>query len=102
MMQGAWEPLIQKLSAAAADGPKHKNHARCYFYYTLHTMYVAKPAVSALSPSNIGSAQLTLPMATMLLLSAFVLCFDCPANLTLSISSSSICFTVAMSAGTWC
>jgi len=53
MMQGAWEPLIQKLSAAAY-GPKYRNHARCCFYNNLHTMYAAKPVVYALSPSSIG------------------------------------------------
>ncbi len=71
MMQGAWEPLIQKLSAAAAYGPKHKNHARCYFY-NLRTTYALKPVVHALSPISIGQVQFTLPMLAMRLHSAIV------------------------------
>ena len=53
MMQAAWKPLIQTLSAAA-NGPKYQNHARCYFYNSLRAMYAAKPVVYAHSPSSIG------------------------------------------------
>ncbi len=76
MMQGAWEPLIQKLSAAAY-GPRHKNHARCYFWNSLHTMYAAKPVGYALSPLSAAHSAYADH--------AFALClraglFDWPAN----------------------
>ena len=59
-MQAAWEPLIQKLNAAAEYGPKHKDQPRCYFY-NLHTTHALKPVVYALSPTSIGQVQFTLP-----------------------------------------
>ncbi len=71
MMQGAWEPLIQKLSCAAARGPIHKDHARRCFY-NLHTTYALKPVVYALSPSSIRRVKLSLLMLAMLLHSVTV------------------------------
>ena len=70
-MQGAWEPLIQKLSCAAAHAPSHRDHARWRFY-NLRTTYALKPVVYALCPSIIGQVQSTLPVLAMLLPSAIV------------------------------
>ncbi len=93
---GAW------LDDAGSVGATHTEAECCSIWAQTHPRTMPGVASTTLCIQCMRQSELRSAYADHALALCLRTClFDCPANLTLSISSSSTCFTVAMSAGTW-